>query len=70
MPRYGHFDTPPNSLTVQVLGSLRPNNQQGRNTAPAISKRVLKVFLSPQLPLNTSLDTAMTTRVTRPNSIH
>ena len=35
---FGRDLAPPNSLQALVLGRLRPNNQQNRNTAPPISR--------------------------------
>ena len=52
-----------NSLQAPMLGNLRPNNQQGKNTALPISRQAAyKVFLSPQ--------PALPTRGTRPSSNH
>ena len=39
LPYWKRDLTPPNSLQGPVLGWLRPNNQQGGNTAPTISKK-------------------------------
>ena len=52
-----------NSLQAPMLGNLRPNNQQGKNTALPISRQAAyKVFLSPQ--------PALPTKGTRPSSNH
>ena len=49
-----------NSLYVSLLGGLRPNKQQGGNTASPISRQSFKVLLSTALP----------TRGTGPSSTH
>ena len=61
---------PPNSLQALVPEHLRLNNQQGRNTAKSISRRLLNTVLSPQPPLNTPLESGFPTRGTRTISIH
>ena len=53
---------PPNSLSVPIVRCLRLNDELDRNTAVHITDRLIKVFLSPQLPLNWSLHTALLTR--------
>ena len=59
-----HWDLAP------VLRHLRPNHQQGGNTAPPSADRLYKVSLNPQPPINIPLDTVLPTRGTRPSSTH
>ena len=68
-----HFDTKswyhPTACRLQCWdASGQTNNGAGTKPHPS-AHRLPKVFLSPQPPLNTPLDTALTTRGTRPSSI-
>ena len=50
--------------------SLRPNNQQGGNTAHLSPDGLYKLHLRQEPPLDTPLDTALPTRGTRHSSAH
>ena len=73
-PRGCHFGTEnwphPTAYRPPVLGCLRPNNQQGGNTAPTSSRQAAKFVLSQQPPMKTHFDMAMLTRRTRLISTH
>ena len=50
------------AIAFTVLGYIKPNNQQGGNTAP-IKDELPKVVLSAQMSLNIPLDMALHRRI-------
>ena len=56
------------AIAFSMLGYLKPNNQQGGNTALPNKDKLAKVVLSAQMSLNIPLDMALHRRAIKPSS--